>query len=111
MLIEIDTRDSQLASHLMETATLSPPVGQEISLPGDVRLVFEGEILQRGPGFPETIQLTASFPVGAASTSFAAWLYEKIKGRSDNLRIGRTEVQIDKREIAGAIKEKVHKAA
>lgn len=105
--IEIETRDGELVSDLMETS--SPSIGQQKSIPGGATVTFKGEFTRKTFGFPLTIELAISIGVGVISGLIANWLNGKIKGRAATLRIDRREVQIEKGEIKRVIEERIQK--
>ncbi len=114
MLIEIDTYDGRLDFDLFEISentTLS--VGDQKALPGGFTMTSEGLIIRKAFGFPETVTLVITFTGGFASNIainlLSSWLYDKLKGRAETLRIDRREIHIEKGEITRIIEETIRR--
>lgn len=108
MNVEIDTHDRQLVSELFESPSLS--VGQQRSIPGGATVTYQGEVIRKAVGIPETIMLTVALGTGTSvvGSLIANWLYDKLKGgRAVSLRIDRREVQIEDGEIKRVVEETI----
>ena len=68
---------------------------------------YEGSIERLAAELPSTILISVEILKDVAIAIFAAWLYDKIKGRAVTLRIEKTEVKIDKGEIQRVLFEKM----
>ena len=112
MYIEIDTHDHLLDFELFEIREKTTfSVGDQKSLPGGFTMIFDGVTVRKAIGFPETITLVITF-AGTVVSSVAinllsSWLYDKLKGRAETLRIDRREIHIDKGEITRIIEESI----
>ena len=58
-------------------------------------------------GVPETITLAVSVPLSVGASLAANWLYDKLRGRADRIRIDRREITLDKGEITKILEEKL----
>lgn len=105
--IEIETRDGELVSDLMETS--SPLIGQQKSIPGGATVTFKGTLFRKALDLPLTIQLSIGLATAVTASLIANWLSRKIKGRATTLRIDRREVQIEEGEIKRVIEERIEK--
>ena len=106
MEIKILTYEGRLVFELLDKPSAS--VGDSIEIADQVRLIYNGSIIQKAIGFPEIINFTLTSGSGVAAGVIAAWLYDKLKGRKvDKLIIERTEVELDKGQIRKVIEERV----
>lgn len=104
MLIEIETHDRRLEFDMMESMSLK--VGQQHSVPGGAVLTAQGHRGQKSFGMPETVTFLLEYVGGPIATGLVSnWLYAKMKGRAEKLRINRREVHIDKVEIKRSLDE------
>ena len=103
--IEIATKDSVLIYDLMEKKEAHS--GMVSSVASGATLRLNSHLIREAFGVPEILQLTLSIGKDVAIEVFAAWLYDKLKGRAIKLEIDQTEIQIDKGEIKKIIIKKI----
>ncbi len=70
----------------------------------------EGLYFREAVGFPDIIYLTFEISKGVAMALLTAWLYDKLKGRVEKLRIEGIDVQIDEGEIKRILINKIEKS-
>lgn len=106
--IEIDTTDRQLANDLSseQVDSASP---KAVAIPGNATLEIDHLVKRYALDVPETIVAILSVGKDVAVGLVAAWLYDKLKGRTKTLKIEETEVRIEKAEIEITIKHKLEK--
>jgi hypothetical protein len=110
MLIEIDTHDRQMVGDLMETANEGLlEVGYQRSVPGGGVITYQGTVVRKSFGVPETISLLLTVGGSVTINLISSWLYDKLKGRTTTLRIDRKEINLEKGEITRIIEEKMEK--
>jgi len=105
MNIEIDTKNKTLVYELLEKeiGKSSLSRGEVITIDDKIKVVYQGELIKLAVGEPSTIQLAITFVAGIASSYVGTWLYNKINGKAEKLRINYTEVEIDEGEITRVI--------
>ena len=101
--IEVETLDANLSSELMGTQA----VAGELPIPGNAKLKYSGEDVCKAAGMSRIVYLSLIFSGNVAASLVAAWLYDKLKGKASKITIDRTEVRLDKGEIARIIQEKI----
>lgn len=82
-------------------------VGASAAVPGDGVLVFEGAVIRKAFGIPETLEFLLKTGKEVAVGLLSAWLYDRLKGRAVRLRINRTEVQLDGEAIKRVLIEQI----
>lgn len=104
--LEIDTTDRSLANDLSGGQYDVDP-HRVVAVPGNATLKIDHLIKRYAVGVPETI--VALLEVGKDVTIglVAAWLYDKLKGRTKILKIEETEVRVVQSEMEVVIKHKL----
>jgi len=96
--LEIETYDRRLGLDITQPSA-EMPEGMSVK-----------ELESRGykaVGIPDTVILAVSIPLNVTASLAANWLYDKLKGRSERIRIDRREITIEKGEIARILEEKM----
>lgn len=106
--LRFDTGDSQLAFDLFAPAQSLKP-GITITTPGDGTIVLRETYMRKAFGARETIILLLDAGKDLGIALFASWLYDKLKGRAQKLRINRVEVEIEEGAIRKVITEHVER--
>lgn len=106
--LEIDTYDRELCFDLMGNPK-SLGSGVKAVVSGDVTVTLGPMSLRKSFGIPETITLFVEFSTGVGASLFAAWLYNKIQGRSEKIRIEHTEIELDEGQIKRIITHKMER--
>ena len=91
MHIEIATNDTELVSEL-ERARMEP----DIHLPCGILI---GEVTRKPSGLhgisvPDVVSFTVSFAVAVGANVLSAWLYDKMKGRVQRVKIDGHEAEL-----------------
>lgn len=105
MFIEIDTFDRRLCGDLLGTSTVS--AGASVLVPGGGALVFEGAVIRKAVGIPETLEFLFNCGKDVAVGLFSAWLYDRLRGRAVRLRVNRIEVELDGEAIKRVLIEQI----
>ena len=104
--LEIDTTDRQLSVDI--TGGQADSASQKVEvIPGKATLEIDHLIKRYTIEVPETIVAILNVGKDVAVGLVAAWLYDTLKGRAQNLRIEETEVRLEKDDIEVAIKHKI----
>ena len=106
--VEVDTHDRKLCFDLMGNPKPLGP-GAKAAISDDVTVTLGSMSIRKGFGVPETITLVVEFTSGVGASLVAAWLYNKLRGRSEKVRIERTEIQLDEGQIKRIITEKIER--
>ena len=106
--IEVDTHDRQLGWDLFDSPR-SLGEGTTAELPNGLKLNCESLLVRKAAVSPETLTFIVTFASGVGSGLVANWLYDKLKGRTDKLRIERTEVEVEQGQIRRVISEKIER--
>ncbi len=106
--IEVDTHDSGLGFSLFDTRGPLGP-GTKTLPPGGGILTLERLYFRKAAGVPGTLYLVLTVGSSVGASLFANWLYDKIKGRASQVRIDRTEVELEGDKIKKIIVEKFEK--
>jgi len=105
--VEIATRDIKLSFDLFETREIKQGMERQIAL--NLIMRSEGGMFAAAEGSPEIIYLAFEIGKDVAIGVLAAWLYDKLKGRAEKLRIEGIDVQIDEGEIKRVLIERIEK--
>jgi len=105
--VNILTDESRLSSEVMQSASLS--AGEtKIAGPGGVVLTWEGEDFAKAAGIPHLIHFAVETGSGVASGLIAAWLWDRLKGKSiRSVTIDRTVVDFDEGKIKRVLQEHI----
>ncbi len=96
MQIQLTTYDPSIFQELKEIAENSPPDLPENVLIGEP--IKEAKEVH-GLSAPEIITFAVTVGTSIAANLFSSWLYDKVKGRTSQLRINDRIVQITVTEI------------
>jgi hypothetical protein len=77
--LHIETHDRRLGFDIAGSSSLKS--GTFVDAPGGVRLQFEGALIRKSVGIPEVLQFVVDASANLELALFAAWLYDKVKGR------------------------------
>lgn len=110
--IEIETDNRMLGFDLFESKEIR--AGQTQKAIGEgISIRYEGGLIRRAVDFPEIVRIALviaeKYVLPVAATLTATWLYDKLKGRANNVIIEHTVVEIDEGEIKKVIIEKLRK--
>ncbi len=73
--------------------------------PGGANVELKEWSFRKGSGFPDTLTLAVSIPLGVGINLFSSWLWSKVKGRATRISINRVEVQLEADEVTRVIVE------
>ena len=81
--------------------------GDKSPIPGNAYIEYQNTYIRKALGASETVKFIITFGSGVGASLVATWLYNKLKGRMNSLRINRRIVELDKGEIARVIEEEI----
>jgi hypothetical protein len=107
--LSIEAPDLRAVSALVsEDGSLA--FGRWIPGPHGVQVLLRPLRLERGAGSEgHIVDLVLSIPLGVTASLIAAWLYDRLNGRAERLRIDRTEVTIEEGEIRRVVHEHIER--
>lgn len=108
MQLEIDIRDIGVAFDILGTLGRLKS-GTRITTPGGAILTYKGLVEYRAVDIPAILQFIVDRSVDIDTGLFAAWLYDKVKGRASRIRINRVDIEIDKGEIKRVLLEQINR--
>lgn len=91
--IEIDTYDKKLITDIMATNRFEQGIKNKIH--EDVTIVYDGAIFRKSFDIPNTFMFIVNIASSIGASYFANWLYEKLKNKTEKMRINGKEVNID----------------
>ncbi len=103
MDIEIKTYDKSLIFEILGKRSAS--IKDSVDIPGKAKLTYNGTFICKSIGIPDTINLALTFGSGVASGVVANWIYDKLKGKTEQISINRTEIEFEKEQIKRVIEE------
>ncbi len=97
--IEVDTYDKRLATDILGRKSINS--GDKIDIYRNTALEYQMTLKKFSIEAPDTVIFTLDVEGDVATNTsiFATWLHDNLKNRAVKLKINRTEVEIDEREI------------
>jgi hypothetical protein len=95
--IEIETQDKFLTNEMFNTDQTRQ--GMQTELPSGAVLRYDKTFIRKALGVPEIIYLTLQFGEEVAAGLVAAWLYDKLKDKTNSLKINNQQVPVEKKAI------------
>jgi len=103
--IEIYTKDNSLIFDLLRKK--SAKRGDIITISEDVKFVYKGTLTHFAVDVPSIIHATIEIGGSIAIGIVSAWLYDRLKGRAEKIKIDRTVIEVEEGEIRRIIEEKI----
>jgi len=105
--IEIITTEKDLKYHLFGTKYRWLVYGEEFKIPNtNGKIIIDDDHKGRQIGFVETIKMYVTFSEFDAVEDIVDWLFGKIEGKAKSLIIAGKTVDVERRAIEDAIKQK-----
>ena len=103
--IEVDTYDKQLTTDILGRKSISS--GDKIDIYRNMALEYQLTLKKFSIEEPDTVIFTLDVEGDVATNTsiFATWLHDNLKNRAVKLKINKTEVDVDEKEIKKIINE------
>ena len=77
--------------------------GTEIEIPGGARIRFEGAEKRERGNEPGTLEFRIDEPPGTDASQAADWLFEHLNGRVPDVRLGASQVPVEREALRRAL--------
>lgn len=71
-----------------------------VRIGGNAKLIYRGSICHKSFDLPEIAKFVVVFDGSLDIPEASNWLYEKLKGRTEELNLGKSRVPVNKEDIA-----------
>lgn len=105
MDIEIKTYEKSLVFEILGKRSAS--IQDSVYIPGDAKLIYNGSLICKSIGIPETINFTITFGSGVAAGVVANWIYDKLKDKTKEIYINKVKIELEKERIKRIIEESI----
>jgi hypothetical protein len=103
--ILIKTRDKALIFYMLGGSTHLNKT--PIRAGGNAKLIYKGSLCHKSRELPEIAKFVLVFDESVDVPEASNWLYEKIKGRTEELNFGGKRIAVNKEEISEIIEKEL----